>query len=264
MKILSQKNNVKSANPVQPGRNVYLCTMPLIFEKILPSARLGIWKILEPEVSLREASRTVAEDLYVLDSYKNESRRKQWLACRALIAKMSHCETVKINYDEYGKPSLNGFPGQISFSHTNDYAAVLMNEFGPAGLDIEKLSPRIHRVAERFLQPDELEHIERLTGKKVTGDNSNLTPAAGAKTESHPHTEILYLYWCAKEALYKFYGKPSVDIKNDIHIAAFDYFCTSQAAFAARVNFSEGAKDHELQFERIGDHMLVYTISKQE
>ncbi|MEI7490105.1 MAG: 4'-phosphopantetheinyl transferase superfamily protein [Bacteroidota bacterium] len=237
--------------------------MPLIFEKILPASRLGVWKIVEPEVSLREASRAVPEDLKVLDSYKNESRRKQWLACRSLIAEMLGGENVKVTYDEYGKPSLNGFPGHISFSHTNEYAAVLLNETCPAGLDIEKLGPRIHKVAERFLQPDELEYALQLAGMKAEGGNGNVTLSDREKTGSHPHTEILYLYWCAKEALYKFYGKPSVDLKNDIHIAAFDYFCTAQATFAARVKFPEGAKDHELQFERIGDHMLVYTISKQ-
>ncbi|MCX6283870.1 MAG: 4'-phosphopantetheinyl transferase superfamily protein [Bacteroidetes bacterium] len=235
----------------------------MIFEKNLSGARLGVWHIIESEDFLRFNSRAFPEDIATVDSYKNESRRKQWLACRALIARMLHLEAVKITYDGYGKPSLNGFQGYISFSHTREYAAVLINENDPAGIDIEKLTSRIHRVADRFLQPDELEHIKRLAGKMVTGERCQLTQADSDNTECHPQTELLYLYWCAKEALYKFYGKPDVDLKNDIHISPFDYFCISQDTFAARVNFQEGAKDHELQFERIGDHMLVYTFSKQ-
>lgn len=237
--------------------------MPLIFEKILPSARLGVWHILESEADLLHTSRAVPEDLKVLHSYKNESRRKQWLACRTLIAEMLHLESVNVSYDEHGKPSLNGFSGQISFSHTTEYAAALINEHGPAGIDIEKLKPRIERVADRFLQEAEMDHIRQLAENRMSRDPCHMILKDGDKTECHPQTELLYLYWSSKEALYKFYGKPSVDLKNDIYISAFDYFCNSEATFAARVNFPEGAKNHELRFERIGDHMLVYTLSKQ-
>ncbi|MCX6280956.1 MAG: 4'-phosphopantetheinyl transferase superfamily protein [Bacteroidetes bacterium] len=225
--------------------------MPMIFEKNLAGASLGVWHIIETEDFLRLVSRAVPEDIMVVDSYKSESRRKQWFACRALLVELLHLKSVNIIYDEFGKPSLKGFEGHISFSHTSEYAAVLTDKNSPAGIDIEQLKPRIERVADRFLQEKELEQIRLLADgveDRVEG-------------RCHPRTELLYLYWCAKEALYKFYGNPSVDLKNDIYIAAFDYFCSVQATFAARINLPEGAKDHELQFERVGDLMLVYTLS---
>ena len=232
--------------------------MPLIFEKIMPAARLGIWHILENEPGLRVAARAVPEDIKIVDAYNNESRRKQWLACRALLAQLLQLSSVKVQYDQLGKPSLKGFTGHISLSHTADYAAVLVDENEPAGIDIEKLKPRIERVADRFLRKEELEHIRKLAERQLHEQRTK----AVSEQKYHPLTELLYLYWCSKEALYKVYGSPLVDLKNDIHIRAFDYFCSSKTTFAARVNIPEGVEDHELQFEKIEDHMIVFTLSK--
>ena len=253
--------------------------MPLIFEKTSPASCLGVWHILETESELRIASRVLPEELRVIDTWKNESRRKQWLACRALLAQLLQLTIVRVRYDGHGKPSLTDFNGHISFSHTRDYAAVLVDENRPAGIDIETLKPRIVRVAERFLQTGELEHIVKLAkgyrddrdagcgmiGMQDAGCGMrDEHVGAGNEGECDPQTELLYVYWCAKEALYKFYGSPSLDLKNDIYIIAFDYFCTSQASFHARVTIREGVEDHELRFGRIRDHMFVYTSSKHE
>jgi len=233
--------------------------MPLVLEKLLPSGCLGVWHILETEEALRNEARAFHDDIAEADSFKNESRRKQWLACRALLSHLLQLPFVKVCYDVHGKPSLEGYDGNISFSHTGEYAAVLVNQEGPAGVDIEKLAPRIERVANRFLQEDELMHIGMTAERQMI----KISPDAGSPPRCHPHTELLYLYWCTKEALYKFYGKPSLDLKNDIYIVAFDYFCSTQATFTARVNLPEGVENHELQFEKIEDHMLVYTLFKQ-
>ena len=136
--------------------------MPLIFEKEVNGASLGVWHIVETEACLRKVCRAVPDDILIVDSFLNESRRKQWLACRAMLGQMLRLGSVKVCYDEHGKPSLDGFRGQISFSHTREYAAVMINVNGPAGIDIEKISPRIERVAERFLQDGELENIRMM------------------------------------------------------------------------------------------------------
>lgn len=246
--------------------------MPLIFKKISPKSCLGVWHIEEPETTLKSISGVEPAEFACIDTWKSESRRKQWLACRVLIKQLLQLPSVKVQYDEYGKPSLMGFKGYISLSHTMNYAAVLINDETPAGIDIEKISPRIERVADRFLQVGEMEHIRKVAenyrddrnehvGRDAGYGMQDKSVMAGDEGRCHPQTELLYLYWCAKEALYKYYGKPVVDLKNDIYISPFDYFCSSQGTFAACVNTPEGVENHELQFERIGDHMLVYTLS---
>jgi|GEM_PF-611209 phosphopantetheinyl transferase len=274
--------------------------MPLIFEKEVNGASLGVWHIVETEACLRKVCRAVPDDILIVDSFLNESRRKQWLACRAMLGQMLRLGSVKVCYDEHGKPSLDGFRGQISFSHTREYAAVMINVNGPAGIDIEKISPRIERVAERFLQDGELENIRMMEEREEKRDGDREEKRDEEREEKrdgdreekrdeereekrdgdreekrdgdreenrdegrkNPHTELLYIHWCSKEALYKFYGKPTVDLKNDIYLIPFDYFCNSQATFQARVVFGENVEIHDLGFERIEDHVLVYTIAK--
>ena len=237
--------------------------MPLILGRNRPNGAIGVWQITEDETALSTLASAVEEDEKVVRTFKNESRRKQWYACRALLRQMLSFDEVKVDYDMHGRPSLRGFKGDISFSHTQDYAAVILNKVGRAGIDIEKINPRIHRVADRFLQDEELEQVSRGTcHQSPTTNNQSPTTNNQSPTTNNqsPTTELLYLYWCAKEALYKFYGNPSVDLKNDIYIIAFDYFCNPNAAFTSRVKSSEGIREHELLSVRIGDHMLVYTL----
>ena len=177
--------------------------------------------------------------------------------------------SVKIVYNPDGKPFLKGFSGEISFSHTQEYAAVILDCNQPVGIDIEKVKPRIEKVRSRFLDKDELEYIDQLccsvegkeTGSLAPGDITSLSGTRPERTEiSERRLEILYIYWCSKEALYKFHGKHSVDLKNDIHIRPFDYFCKLQGYLSALLTTPEGTELHRLQYEMISDHMLVYTL----
>lgn len=241
--------------------------MPLVFEQVTANNRIGVWRITEPEDDLRQLSRVHPAGLQGISDWKNDSRRKQWLACRALIARMLDQESVCITYDEHGKPSLQGYHGSVSFSHTQEFSAVVFSEGLSAGIDIEKIAPRIHRVADRFLQAGELEHVNRLASRfhKDHGlESLPASPVPPVQSQVSCVTELLTLLWSAKEALYKFYGRPSVDMKNDIYIDAFDYFCNSPVVFTARANSPEGVVKHELQFSRIEDHVLVFTLSQSE
>ncbi|MEI8005667.1 MAG: siderophore biosynthesis protein, partial [Bacteroidota bacterium] len=116
--------------------------MPLILGRNRPNGAIGVWQITEDETALSTLASAVEEDEKVVRTFKNESRRKQWYACRALLRQMLSFDEVKVDYDMHGRPSLRGFKGDISFSHTQDYAAVILNKVGRAGIDIEKINPR--------------------------------------------------------------------------------------------------------------------------
>lgn len=146
---------------------------------------------------------------------------------------------------------------------------MILDSYNPVGIDIEKVKPRIEKVRSRFLNEDELEYIDQLccrvgdkeTGRLAPGGETALPGTRVNQTEiSERRLEILYIYWCSKEALYKIHGKHSVDLKNDIHIRPFDYFCKLQGYLSALLTTPEGTELHRLQYEMISDHMLVYTL----
>jgi phosphopantetheinyl transferase len=227
-----------------------------------------VWHILENENELLGMANPDPGDLAILSAFRNGSRRKQWLACRVLLGTLMKLPFVKIVYDGNGKPSLKGFKGEISFSHTSEYAAVITDLSKPVGIDIEKLKPRIERVSNKFLNQAELDHITNMSyckedqynGELPCGgeDEAKWITAEGSGVSSR-RLELLYIYWCSKEALYKFYGNPVVDLKNDIHIQPFDYFCNLQGSLSAFLTAPEGVEMHQLHYEMISDHILVYT-----
>ena len=167
--------------------------MPLILGRNRPNGAIGVWQITEDETALSTLASAVEEDEKVVRTFKNESRRKQWYACRALLRQMLSFDEVKVDYDMHGRPSLRGFKGDISFSHTQDYAAVILNKVGRAGIDIEKINPRIHRVADRFLQDEELEHVSRIARNEERGTCHQSPTNSNQQPTTNPQPPILSL-----------------------------------------------------------------------
>jgi len=66
----------------------------------------------------------------------------------------------------------------------------------PVGIDIEPIREQFTRVVPRVLSTDEIVH--------AAGD---------------PHR--LAVYWCAKEALYKLYGKRQLTFREHLHVEPF-------------------------------------------
>ena len=104
---------------------------------------------------------------------------------------------VIIEYDEFGKPSLRNDDRQISISHTDGMVAVQISN-QPTGVDVEKISGRVAKIAHKFLSPTEL--------KAIDIKNQLLH---------------MYAYWGAKETIYKIYGRKRLDFKKDIRIEPF-------------------------------------------
>ncbi len=111
---------------------------------------------------------------------KSIKRRCEWATTHKLLEFVLG-ETVTYSYDKNGKPVLNNRNEKISISHSRNFCAVIISKIKHAGIDIEEPNDRIYRIADRFLTEDE----------KVWVDGSP------------DKIEVLYLIWCAKEALYK-------------------------------------------------------------
>jgi 4'-phosphopantetheinyl transferase len=210
--------------------------MPLILNhKVNESTFLGIWKIEETPENLRKQLVLDETDEKYFFAFGNELRKKQWLSYRLILQELLKTNTIKIIYDKYGKPGIPAFKGHFSISHSGDFAAAIVSHELPVGIDIERIRERIERVAERFMSGEELYH-------------------AGNKDRM----EKLHIYWGAKESLYKLYGKPEVDLQNDIRIDPFDYLCIGEGTCRAKMNTPAGSGFYHIFYRKLENYIVVW------
>src|SRR5690606_7694518 len=176
--------------------------MGLAYHKQIDSkTSFAVWKIEESAEDLYSRLQLNDRENAYLDRLNSGKRNLHWLSTRNLLRKMLNTSLyIDCQVDDHGKPYLINFPHHISFSHSFDYAAVMISEDKPVGIDIELVKSKITRVAKKFMSPEELAFI-----------NSE---------NQIPH---LYTCWCAKEAIYKLHGKPNVSFKDHIRLRPFDY-----------------------------------------
>ena len=206
----------------------------LLRKKIDECSLYAIWQITETVDQLRSSIqlRKGEEELY--QSFVAESRKKQWLAYRLLIRGLLLPEEFPVEYDPSGKPFLAGSNFHISVTHTDDLAAVIISCHARVGIDMEKIKPRILKVRDKFIHPEESDHIMK-----------------------ERELEQLTLSWCAKEALYKLYGLRNLDFREDIRLevpprAGLD--------FKAEIRVGEQHDRYQLFSEMMGSFILVYVL----
>ena len=121
--------------------------------------------------------------------FKSKHRQWEWLTVRAILRHALGPDAT-IEYEESGKPLVLPITGErrgglyISISHSKSHAALLLSTHKNIGVDIEQVSDRILRLADRIAQPGEL-----------PADWDTLTP----QQQAHHLTTL----WTIKEALYK-------------------------------------------------------------
>jgi phosphopantetheinyl transferase (holo-ACP synthase) len=214
--------------------------MPFLIKKdITDFVRLGVWEITEePAFFLEKLTLSEEENLYY-QSIRNETRKKQWLCYRFITGELCGC-SVRIRYDDHGKPGLKGMDLLMSVSHSGEMAAVIISEKNEVGIDIERIRDRIERVKDRFLSAEELNGI---------GTKDRL--------------EKLHVIWGAKESLYKIHGKPEVEFCRDIIIESFDYLCSGKGECTGRMVTPGGQTFYDIFYEKISGYLLVYAMKKE-
>ena len=173
--------------------------MPLIrkIESTSPNMNLQLWKVEEPvDYFYSNIGRLSPAAKEELDSIHHEKRRLEWLSVRWLlmnILKEYDLPIERLDKDEYGKPYLIDSSLHLSISHAFPYVAAIVDTREPTGVDIEAPKEKIIGIAKKFMHPDELSYVKE--------DVFQLT-----------------LYWCAKEALYKIFGRKQVTFRKNLLI----------------------------------------------
>ena len=209
--------------------------MPIVkIENISEGVSLGLWKIEEKADDLLKRSFLSPSEKKELDSISNIKKRKEWLGARALLKAMVDERGLKYSgliKDEYKKPFLVNQPNHISISHCFPYAAVLIHDNSPCGIDIEEPKPALFHIANKFLSEKEQEFIAR-------------------------NPKNLCLAWAAKEALYKIHGRKRLSFKESMELSPFNI--NEGGDLQAKVVYENMERFFTLNFQCLDNHVMCY------
>jgi phosphopantetheinyl transferase len=190
----------------------------------------GIWKV---EESAEELAFTAFEE--APEGIVHLTKRLEWLASRVLVRTLLEQNDLPysgIHKDEYGKPFLRELPHHISLSHAYPYVAVQLDKNKPVGIDIEQPNQKLLRIAPRVLSLEELDN-------------------AGSDIRKH------CVYWCAKEALYKVYGKRGLHFASQLLVEPF--ILEEKGDLKGKITVREEKLNVALQYEIESEFIVVYT-----
>lgn len=211
--------------------------MAVVFSKnISEQCIVTLWKIEEDVDFFLKYLHLKKDDLEVCSNATHPIKQLEWLASRTCVKytveQLEH-NFQGIEKDEFNNPYLSKIKGFVSLSHTSNYAVAVVSLEEEVGIDIEKISNKLSRVAHKFLSEPE---------------------------RSHAGNDLLKMciYWCAKESLYKWYGKKNLSFKDNIYIEPFE----DKPTMVKGEIFIDGIlkTEHQLEVFYVEDYVITATI----
>jgi 4'-phosphopantetheinyl transferase len=207
--------------------------MPLYFSLQEKKFQLAVWKMDEDlDDLLHESSLSVA-DLARANSFTHTPRKKEWICIRLLLKKLNWNFTI--GYLESGKPFLENSTAHISISHTKDFAGIIISENATVGIDLERINPRIEKIAHKFVSAEE--------EKMLSGDN---------------HLEKLFVIWGVKEVLFKMHHIGELLFKEHLAVMPFEF--QSKGIVEALINKDNFQKKFSLKYELVDDLLITRCV----
>jgi len=198
------------------------------------NTEFALWKIEEQADDLYKQLQLDEDEKTYFEKISTSKRHLHWLGTRVLLRTMLRTdEYIDCKADTHGKPYLVNLPYHISFSHSFDYAAVMMSRTAPVGIDVELIKEKVERIAEKFMQPKEMAFIE----------------------DEHK-IQHLYVCWCAKEAIYKCYGQKEVSFMDNISLAPFEF--REKGSLHAHLHKDRVDKNYKVEYMQYEDYMIGY------
>jgi len=202
--------------------------MPLVHTIRDTEMFLGLWEITEDSSFFEQAMsyRSVAS---------NPGQQLQQLASRMVLKAMQPSFPFdQIQLNPAGKPFLPEGMTQFSMSHTRGFAAGIISDKTPVGIDIEWISPRVLKIEKKFLNHHEY--------------------ALLASLSEQDRIVFASLFWSIKETVYKCWGDGGVDFSEQIKIQSFSLHHQGTAA----IQFGQSDALHTVHYFREGDLWLSY------
>ncbi len=203
--------------------------------EVYPGVSLGLWQMDEsPEQLFDLYPHLLPYRSSLDDKYKNDGRKLEFLAIRALMYEMLRVNGASkgllshagdFTHNGQGKPLFRGY--HVSISHTKGYAALILSKKSEVAVDIEYMSDRVERIASKFLRKDE--RADSLDAKLV--------------------------HWCAKETVFKLFSEENLLFEN-MRVKPFD----TMADWACDVENLKSGKTARVDFELAMDFVLTYSM----
>lgn len=199
--------------------------MPLLLDKKIDDiSAYAVWNIQETFFELPYLS---PEPFPV---QLNPVRQAEWIVGRILIKKL--CEKFSIDYlgvkkNECGKPFLEGNNAQIAISHSFPIASAMLHLEKPCGIDMEKPRKKHSDVKTKYLNSNEIQYSEDLNK--------------------------LCAIWCAKEVIYKIFGRRFLSFKDQICVS-FE----SDNVMKGKITKEGCEKTHTIHYDWVKGYLLAY------
>lgn len=205
--------------------------MPLILNQYKNTYRLALWSLTEPLHFFEAKAQLSSSDQRYYEKISNEVRKKEWLAVRILLNEVLGF-WPHITYTETGKPLLQNHIRHLSISHSKSMVGILLCTNPHAGIDIERTSRSIDKVATRFLSEQEQVYIQ-----------------------NNPIKYSRIIYWCAKEAIFKAVNESNILFSKQIFIEEI----SDNGKMKGRFTSEKEKVDFNLKYIEIEDHLIVWT-----
>ena len=203
--------------------------------EVYPGVSLGLWQMDEsPEQLFDLYPHLLPYRSSLDDKYKNDGRKLEFLAIRALMYEMLRVNGASkgllshagdFTHNGQGKPLFRGY--HVSISHTKGYAALILSKKSEVAVDIEYMRDRVERIASKFLRKDE--RADSLDSKLV--------------------------HWCAKETVFKLFSEENL-LFEEMRVKPFD----TMSDWACDVENLKSGKTARVDFELAMDFVLTYSM----
>ena len=230
--------------------------------EVYPNVFLGLWQTTETvdeffgTYGFLEPYRQ-----HVETSFKNDGRKKEFLAIHALLYEMlAICgkphgarrskglqdqskasqdqskasqglpvaDVPMIGHAASGQPLLRGY--HVGVTHTKGYAALMLSKSCDVACDIEHFSDRVERIKSKFLRKD----------------------------EKADDLDSLLVHWCGKETVYKLFPEDNLQF-SQMRVGPF----STMSDWACEVENMKRGEKVRVDFELTMQFVLTYAFRKR-
>ena len=199
-----------------------------------PTTQILVWKITESYEELFHEVLLTENSLVRLHGMKSELHQRGFLSVRKLLQEAGYND-FDLFYDESGKPHLKD-KKFVSISHSHEFSALIISS-QKAGIDIEKQRDKIPRIADKFVNNQELQRLRSF-------DNQD-------------YIKKLTVKWGAKEAIFKIRNEKGISFKKHIQVNSFEI---ADEKTTATLEIENTRQQFALYFEEIQGFTLVYAF----